>query len=439
VHDAETFLQVAIGHRRGRIGEFLRAALFAGVLAAPVLAGDAHAQAEFHGYVQGNYTFRTADPDCPPGYDCAVMRADDRMQLTLDLASADGRTGAFARVDLFYDGLGDSSGVDAREILADINLGFLSARLGRQVITWGLGDLLFINDVFPKDWVAFLTGAPLEYLKLGSDALLVGAYSSSLNAEVVVIPVFQPDEVPSGSPLFFYDPAPTLTDWTVEKPPVEYQNIQTAGRAYRSFGRYEAALYASHGFYGTPAARPDDPSAPTSLIFFYPRLLTCGFTFQGPLASGVLSFEGGYYDSLDDPSGTDPYIVNSQVRGLAAYQMQPWAEASLSFQYYVEAMQDYAAYLDALPPGLAESDELRQVVTVRLRQFLLHQTMTTGFFALGSPSDEDLYVNPFVRYQLTDELWTEVGGNFFSGKEAATAYGQFEDNSNVYLTARYGF
>ncbi len=23
-------------------------------------------------------------------------------------------------------------------------------RIGRQVITWGLGDLLFINDVFPE-------------------------------------------------------------------------------------------------------------------------------------------------------------------------------------------------------------------------------------------------------------------------------------------------
>jgi len=402
-------------------------------------ATSARAQTALHGFVQGNYALRAADADCPPTFDCGVMRAEERLQLKLDHASSDGRAGALARVDLFHDALRAEAGVDVRELSADVNLGRFSARLGRQVVTWGLGELLFINDVFPKDWVAFLTGAPLEYLKLGSDALRLGIYPPFANAEVVVSPVFQSDQVPSGSPLFFFDPMSALTDRTTERPAVELENMPVAGRLYRSVGRFEMALYASRGFYGTPAVRPDDPAAPGRLILFHPRLATYGASLQGPALGGVLSLEGGYYESLQDRSGTDPGIENSQARGLLAYQLQPWTDGSLSVQYYVEAMMQHDAYRASLPPGLPSRDRYRHVTSVRLRQLGLHQTLQLGLFALLSPSDQDLYLNPSVRYQVTDELWAEVGGNVFSGKEPSTFFGQFEKNSHVYVTARYAF
>lgn len=402
-------------------------------------AASARAQMALHGFVQGNYALRATDADCPSSFDCAVMRAEERLELKLDHASSDGRAGARARVDLFHDALQPEAGVDVRELSADVDLGRFSVHLGRQVVTWGLGELLFINDVFPKDWVAFLTGAPLEYLKLGSDALRLGIYPPFANAEVVVSPVFQPDQVPSGSPLFFFDPMPALTNRTTERPAVEFGNMQVAARLYRNWGRYEVALYASRGSYGTPGARPDNPAAPAQLILFHPRLVTYGTSLQGPLLGGILSLEGGYYDSVQDRSGRDPSIENPQLRGLLAYQLQPWTDGSLSVQYYVEAMMKHDAYSASLPRGLPARDRFRHVASVRLRQFRLHQTLQLGLFALASPSDDDLYLNPSVRYHVTDELWAELGGNVFSGKEAHTFFGQFEKNSHVYTTVRYAF
>jgi hypothetical protein len=347
--------------------------------------------------------------------------------------------GALSRIDFFHDTLRDQAGVDPRELSANLDLGWLSARLGRQVVTWGLGDLVFINDVFPKDWVAFLTGAPLEYLKLGSDALRLGLYPSFVNAEVMVIPRFEPDRVPSGSPLFFFDPMPAISNRIVQQPSVEYKNTQLAGRIYRSLGRYELGLYISRGFYGTPAVRPDSQSAPAQLVFFYPRLSTYGASFQGPLFDGVVSLEGGYYDSRDDRAGTSPAIENSQARGLVAYQIQPWEDASLSAQYYVEAMMEYDAYVSSLPAGFSRRDRFRHVISLRARQLLLHQTLQLGFFVMASPSDADIYVNPSVRYQVADELWAEVGGNIFWGKRNYTFFGQFKDDTHAYVTVRYGF
>lgn len=412
---------------------------FARVALLLAIARPASAELPLNGFLQGNYALRTTDPNCPPGFDCAVMRAEERLELKADLASSDGLVGALGRVDFLHDALQDVAGVDVRELTVGVNLGWFSARTGRQVVTWGLGDLVFINDVFPKDWVAFLTGAPLEYLKLGSDALRVGLYPSFASAEVVLSPVFQPDRVPTGSPLFFYDPMPTITNRVVEQPAVQFRNMQVAARAYRMLGRYEVAVYASRGFFGMPGARVDNPVAPTQLRFFYPRLYTYGASLQGPLLDGLISLEGGYYDSPDDRSGTDPAVENSQLRGLAGYQFQPWEEASLSVQYYVEAMMKYDEYVQSLPPGSPRRDEFRHVVSVRLRQSLLHQTLQIGLFVMGSPSDGDVYVNPSMRYQVADELWAEIGANMFWGKKRYTFFGQFQDDSHVYVTARYGF
>lgn len=398
----------------------------------------ARAQASLHGFLQANYAFRATGSDCPSGMACDVMRAEERVQLKFELSSPNGRAGAVARVDLFHDAVRDDANVDLREAYVELAARRFSARIGRQVVTWGLGDLLFINDVFPKDWVAFLTGAPLEYLKVGSDAIKLGVYSGSVGAEAVVTPVFAPDRVPGPDRLFFFDPLPAIANRVTERPTLDFEHMQLAGRLYSRLGRYEVAAYASVGFFGMPGARPNLIALPR-IVFFYPRLHTYGGSLQGPLGAGVLSIEGGYYDSRDDRSGTDPTVQNSEARWLAAYQFQPREDLTVALQYYGELMSDYGPYLHTLPSGLPARDRYRQVASVRLTQLRRHQTLRLGLLMMGSPTDRDLYLNPSVRYNITDELWAEVGGNIFWGQKGHTFFGQFEKNSSVFLVARYGF
>ena len=64
--------------------------------------------------------------------------------------------------------------IDPREAwLSTQPLDFLDLKAGRQVVTWGTGDLLFINDLFPKDWQSFILGRDEEYLKAPSDTVKV--------------------------------------------------------------------------------------------------------------------------------------------------------------------------------------------------------------------------------------------------------------------------
>ena len=80
----------------------------------------------------------------------------------------------------------------------------------------------------------------------------------------------------------------------------------------------------------------------------------------------------------------------------------------------------------------------RHVLTVRLTRLLLHQTLRLGLFVLASPNDGDWYLAPEARYQVTDALSATVGLNLFGGPRA-TEFGQFADNSNLYVVMRYAF
>jgi hypothetical protein len=65
--------------------------------------------------------------------------------------------------------------------------------------------------------------------------------------------------------------------------------------------------------------------------------------------------------------------------------------------------------------------------------------MTLSFFGYYSPSDEDAYLRPVIKYKATDSWLLIAGGNIFVGEEDHTFFGQFDKNNNVYGALRYSF
>ena len=60
--------------------------------------------------------------------------------------------------------VGDRVLEEVRGELRELNFSFspvdyMDVKAGRQIQTWGTGDLLFINDLFPKDWESFFIGS----------------------------------------------------------------------------------------------------------------------------------------------------------------------------------------------------------------------------------------------------------------------------------------
>jgi hypothetical protein len=394
-------------------------------------------EVSLHGFVQGNYAARISGEEVagPEGGD--FLAGDERLQIKLSNASEG--AGFFLKTDFFRDAVARAADTDVREAYLDYGRGSIDLRVGRQIITWGVGDLLFINDIFPKDYGAFFSGRPLEYLKIGSDAVKTGVFTDLVSAELVVIPFFEPDQLPPSDRFFLFDPFASVTDRRIEEPRAEFENVELGLRLYRPIRSFDTSVYVYKGFFRFPAMQPDDPISPIQVTSFFPRLAVYGASAQGNAADGVISLEAGYYDSVNDRSGRDPAVPNSMVKILAGYQRQLSTDFTAGVQYYGEGMTHHGAYKASLPDGFPVQDAWRQLVTLRLTQFLRYQTLRLSLFAFYSPTDQDYDFIPEVRYSFTDALWGAAGANIFGGKEKTTPFGQLDKNDNLYVTARYEF
>ena len=402
------------------------AALCAVLLLAPL---GARADVALSGFLQQNSAIDTAAANPDGGH---AKRLEERAQLNLDASGGAWRL--LAKGDFAYDHLGHQAQSELREGYVDYTGGNWDMRVGRQVITWGTGDLVFVNDVFPKDYEALFAGRPLEYLKRGVDAVKLGAYPEFANFELVLSPDFRASRTPDPRRFHLYDPMPVVTNRETIQPGQGDAGL----RIYRDVAGYDAALYLYRGFQRTPSMRPDSMTAPTKISTFYPQLSVYGASVAGRAGAGVLNLEAAYYDSRQNRSGKDFAVPNSQTRLLAGYQIQPAEDLSLGFQYYAEIMQDYGAYLAALPVGFPVEKRWSQTVTARLTQFFRHQTLRLSAYASYNASNGDHYVNPELRYSFTDKVWGAVGANYFGGKPWGQ-FGQLSHDDNVYLQVRYEF
>lgn len=409
---------------------------FAVLLAVSFLlnAGNGEAEVSLHGFVQGNYALDTASSN-PDGRDSKL--AEERAQLKLE--ADQGPFSLFAKTDLAWDHLDDKEDLELREGTVNYTATAWDLKLGRQMVTWGLGDLVFINDVFPKDYEAFFVGRPLEYMKKGVDGAKIGLYPGFASFEIIAIPLFTANHFPDVKRFWLYDPLPGVTNRQTVEPTSSLDNTEVAVRAYRDVAGFDVSLYGYRGFYRQPAMQTDSADAPTRLTLWYPELAVYGASLQGSALGGIVSLEAGYYDSRDDRDGGNPMIPNSQARFLVGYQRQFWEDFTVGIQYYGETMLDYGDYTATLPPGLPAEQRLHDLVSVRLTQLLRHQTVKLSLFAFWGLSSADYLVNPEVKYNFTDQVWGALGGNFFGGGEPWSQFGQLDRNDTIYLQTRYEF
>lgn len=318
-------------------------------------------------------------------------------------------------------------------------LDFLDLKLGRQILTWGTGDLVFINDLFPKDWNSFFIGRDDEYLKAPSDSAVASFFTSAVNLDLIYSPRFSPDRYIDGSRLSYFNAAQgriSGRDAIVETEDLQtwFADDELALRLYRTIAGWEAALYGYRGYWKSPAG--NDPAAGKAT---FPRLGAYGGSLRGAVAGGIGNLEFGFYDSEEDRSGSDSLVRNSELRFSTGYEREIAADFTAGLQYYLEYMLGYDNYRENLPEGLHPQDEARHVITLRLTRLLLHQNLILSFFGYWSPSDRDFYLRPKVSYKFDDHWTGSLGGNVFWGENDWTFFGQFQKNTNVYLSLRYGF
>lgn len=325
--------------------------------------------------------------------------------------------------------------IDLREANVLIHpASFVDVKVGRQILTWGTGDLVFINDLFPKDFVSFFIGRDSEYLKAPSDAARISLFSRAINLDIAYTPRFDADRFVSGERLsYFNNGLGRITGQDAIITPEFPQNDETAIRVFRNFKNFEVAAYFYDGYWKSPVGQTTNGKS------FFPELSVWGVSLRGQLKGGILSTELGYYDSRDDPDGGNPLVPNSEWRYLVGYEREVLHEFTVGFQYYAERINDYDAFRKSQPVSSRHDDRTRHVVTARLTKLAFNQNLLLSAFNFWSPNQEDGYLRLNAAYKLTDAWRTEIGSNHFYGNSESSFFGQLKDNSNIFVSMRRSF
>ena len=352
-------------------------------------------------------------------------------------------TGFFYKGDLLVDEHEETARVNIREANGVFSpFSWLDVKLGRQILTWGTGDLLFINDVFPKDFESFFIGRDDEFLKVPSDAAKFSLYNPMVSADLVLIPFFTPDTPFDGDRLSFYDMflgrlAGKESGRLLTEPPLQLDSTEVAARVYRNFNGTEAALYGFKGYFNQARGVKNEDSKE----FFYPELAVYGSSLRGPapFVGGIVSGEVGYLDSLEDRSGADRLVENSAAKYLAGYERDFPEDLRVGVQYFVEQMLDFETFMANARAGDVPRDQFRQLMTLRVTKLFWLQTLEASCFVFYSPTDSDTHLRPRLAWQVNDQWKVTVGANVFFGRSDSTEFGQLENNDDLYARVRYSF
>ncbi len=394
--------------------------------------GDLLPPLEIHGFLELRAGCRTQND--PYEKDASVMEARLQAELFTYTDWAEFKY----KGDVWGDGITEEGEYDTREAwMFSRPFDFMDIKIGRQVLTWGTGDLVFLNDMFPKDWQSYFIGRDKEYLKAPSDAAKVSFFTGPVNIDVVYTPQFDADRYIIGEYVSYWNGwlgrcAGRDAIAAANRPDHWFRDEEIALRIYKNISNYELAVYGYHGFWKRPSGQT--PSG----ISIFPDLNVYGLSARGRVGPGIGNLEYAWYQSVDDESGSNPLINNSEMRYLVGYTQDLAQDFNASLQYYIEYMIDYDNYTAHLSGGPAR-DRDRHVITLQLTKLLMNQTLELSFSSYYSPSDQDAYLRPNIRYKYTDNMVLETGANIFSGEEPHTFLGQFENDTNIYAAVRYSF
>ena len=414
-----------------------------GALAYGVAFGPVQAEVKIDGFMQGLYGGRLDEKNPTSSEQTA---SESRLQVRMEQANDNSEF--FGRLDLVYDGTSATNYIwELREGYLKTRIGnHIDLKLGRQVVTWGTGDLIFINDVFAKDYQSFFVGRDDQYLKAPQNALRIGYYGGIGTLELVWTPRFEPNRLPDGRTLSYFNPfTGTIVGTGMGEqyyfnppvPPAKFENGEWATRFSRDIGSFNSALYFYKGFYKNPNGAVMTEAGPMPV---FPRLNVYGASIRGPLAGGILWIEGGYFDSRQDLTGHDPLMPNSSTTGLVGFERQIATNLTVNAQWQFDAMSSYDAYkAQQLAAGAYVRDEVYQLLTSRVTKLLHNELINLSGFIFYSPTDQDMYARISGEYKYSDQVTFALGGNIFDGKHDATSFGQFRRNDNVYMKVTYNY
>ncbi|GEM_PF-2533095 len=365
------------------------------------------------------------------------MAGEEILRLKAEARAESGGGSLMALGEAIHDDLTQANVLDIREAYATIPWGAFDFRAGKQIITWGNGDFLFVNDFFPKNYAAFYAGLPMDHLKEGLTVMRLSGYSAFANMEIIATPFFQENIYPGPDRFILPDnpgggPSPELV-----RPSLRFENSEAAARVYRNILGWDAAIY---GYTGT-ARQPTLQITPTDtapiMRLSYPRIGSVGASLLGSLPGAIINLEAGYSRPYGNGGWDAPFLTEQETKLLAGIKAGQTGSWSLGLQYYVELLSFSEKTAPMRNGNPLAPKETHQIVTASVDVSPGYQTFRLYVFGYYDITYEEEFILPEASYQISDKISIAMGARVYLGAGDPRSFGNYEGNDCVFTRFTY--
>ncbi|MCD4792081.1 MAG: hypothetical protein K8R54_02520 [Bacteroidales bacterium] len=354
---------------------------------------------------------------------------------------------AFKVNPMLYHYWSDSLSLNLREAYVDLYFKNFDVRVGKQQVVWGKADGVFITDIVsPLNLSEFLL-PDFDEIRIGVNAVKIDYYLGNNTIEAIWIPQFTPSEIPQAGSIWYVVPefpAPATFDWSKSTINPSLENSEF-------FLKYTALTSAIDFEFMGGYTWDDNPSMHVEKLFTvnpatmqpmltglnitpeHHRLYVGGASFSTEIKGVILRGEGAYYNGkhfqTEDPMQTDALIEKDYLHYLAGLDFNI-GDVKLSTQFIQQTILDYDDNI--------VNPEFENTMTFMARYDMFRETVHLELFSYIGLTNEDALIRPKISYDFDDSFSIQLGSNIFVGENDGR-FGQYQDNSMLYLKLKYSF
>lgn len=388
----------------------------------------AYSQIDTKGFIDTYHAVRTKAP-----HDYLSSRTRVRLEM---LTESDNAL-AFASINAVKNHiLPSQTGIELREAYLEYAANSWDFRIGRQIIIWGKADGVQITDVIsPMDLTEFLA-RDYDDIRMPVDAFKFRYLPEKINFEFVWVPNFQRAILPSGdNPWAIKTDFPADLNVSYEKPLLpekKFNNSEFGGKISLYLSGIDLAFSSLYTWDKLPLMNQtltDDNNL--SIHSEHHRLTFVGVEFSIAWHEFVIRGEAAYYKGkyLGPANITDKLMQKNTINWLLGLDWYPGSNWALSAQFADNFILDYDKKIN--------NDEHTMISTFNVSKKFLRETLTLSTFAYIGINNQDIFDRSSIDYALTDELHLSIGFDIFVGDKGM--FGQFKDNNEVWVKAKYSF
>lgn len=391
------------------------------------------AELDVKGFVDTYHAVRTKKPN---------DFISSRTRLRMEMGVQQNDTFLFTSCNAVHNNMLSSlSGIELREAYMEYASESWDFRIGRQIIVWGKADGIQITDIIsPMDYTEFLA-RDYDDIRIPVDSLKVRVLRDSINFEMIWLPVFVPSILPKGDNPWAVQPKLSSNiNVTYSQdiiPGKKLCNSEIGGKISFYFPGFDMAVSSFYTWTDLPVmdkSISQDINNTTNVIIqpHYHRLSFAGLEFSIPFNEFVMRSETAfYYGKYFEPEAlSEKLFKKNTINYLIGIDWSPFGNWMITAQFVDNFILDYNELID--------NEEHTMVVTLNVSKKLLRETLALSTMFYCTINGEDLFNRTSTDYALTDAIHVLTGFDVFSGDNNGM-FGQFKDNTEVWLKAKYNF